>query len=250
MEQRIHYKLLVIGAGGTGGYFLKEFSRYLGNRILPNLHTMGVFDGDIVEEHNLERQSFQREDIGLKKASVLVEVLNESLGTSWRCNPHYVKSVEDLNAFFGELKANRYTGVEVPVILGCVDNHGCRLICEEFFNSHENCIYMDSANEIESGEVTFSYKIGGKQLSPLRSQIFPDILTGDTRNVTEMSCEELNVHLPQHICTNMLAGNILLSAVCGLIESNDMRLGMTVFNAKNMSMQFMDMTNLLTREEV
>lgn len=248
MEQ-ITFKLLVIGAGGTGGYFLKEFSRYLGNRELPNLLSYGVFDGDIVEEHNLERQSFQKEDIGLKKASVLVEALNDCLGTSWKCFPKYVTSVDELTQFFGELRSSSYSGVEVPVILGCVDNHGCRLICEEFFNSHDNCIYIDSANEIESGEVVFSYKIGGKQISPLRSQIFPDILRGDTRNVTEMSCEELNVHMPQHICTNMLAGNILLSSVCGLLESNDMRLGMTCFNARTMSMQFVDMTNLINEEK-
>ena len=58
------YKVCCIGAGGTGGYFLKEFSRYLGG-FRENISGLYVIDGDIVEEHNLSRQCFAEEDIGL-----------------------------------------------------------------------------------------------------------------------------------------------------------------------------------------
>ena len=229
------YQILVIGAGGTGGYFIKEFSRFIGNKRLSSLKSMNMADGDVVEEHNLERQSFISADIGRKKASVLTEVINASLGTSWKCFPQYILKVSDLENILDE--------GAIPVIIGCVDNHGCRLLCEEYFNSVDNCIYIDSANEIESGEVVFSAKIGGKKLAPLRSEIFPDLKKGDVRNVDEMSCEELNIHMPQHICTNMLAGNIILSAVTKLLEGNELSCGMCAFNAHSMSMQYIDMTS-------
>ena len=229
------YELLVIGAGGTGGYFIKEFSRFVQSRSLPLLKSINIADGDVVEDHNLERQSFIKQDVGRKKATVLTEVINSSMGTSWRCYPKYILSVKDLEDIFDE--------GTIPIIIGAVDNHGCRLLVEDFFNKSENCIVLDSANEIESGEVVCTAKIEGKKLSPLRSEIFPDLKKGDVRNVNEMSCEELNIHMPQHICTNMLAGNILLSVVCKLLESRELTLGMTAYNAHDMSMQFIDMTD-------
>ena len=127
---------------------------------------------------------------------------------------------------------------EIPILLGCVDNHGCRLVLEEYFRTHDNCIYFDSANEIQSGEVVLSYKLNGKQVSPLRSEIFPDILKGDTRNVTEMSCEELNTVTPQHITVNMMAGLALLSSVVGLIQNQRVRPGMICVNSFDMSSEY------------
>lgn len=232
MAARVTYKICVIGAGGTGGYFLKEFSRFISGRNLP-ISQLLIIDGDVVEEHNLTRQCFIRDDIGARKAAVLAEVLNDNFSLNWESYPSYLTSKEQLLQYFGCLPEST-----IPVILGCVDNHGCRLILEDVFRSLENCIYFDSGNEIESGEVVFSYKLKGTQLSPLRSEIFPDLLNGDTRNVTELSCEELNTILPQHIATNMLAGNILLSAAAGLLEKGTLKRGMSCFNSMEMTVEF------------
>lgn len=166
-----------------------------------------VIDGDNVEEHNLARQCFQQEDIGSAKAAVLAEILNDAFHIYWRSFSTYLTTVRQLEDIL-ELRSD-----EIPIIIGCVDNHGCRLVLEQFFKKHKNCIYFDSANEFISGEVVMSYKINDKQLSPLRSEVFSDILEGDLRNVTELSCEELNISSPQHISVNMMAGLVLLSAV-------------------------------------
>lgn len=232
MATKVTYKICVIGAGGTGGYFLKEFSRFISGRNLP-INQLLIIDGDVVEEHNLTRQCFTKEDIGSKKAAVLAEVLNDNFSLNWESFPFYLTSKEQLLQYLGSLSDST-----IPVILGCVDNHGCRLILEDVFRSLENCIYFDSGNEIESGEVVFSYKLKGTQLSPLRSEIFPDLLSGDTRNVTDLSCEELNTILPQHIATNMLAGNILLSVVASLLEKGTLKRGMACFNSMDMNVEF------------
>lgn len=195
-----------------------------------------VIDGDIVEEHNLARQCFQKEDIGSSKASVLAEILNDAFQLYWRSFSTYLTTVIQLEDMIG-LNDN-----EIPILIGCVDNHGCRLVLEEFFKKHKNCIYFDSANEFISGEVIMSYKINDKQVSPLRSEVFADILEGDLRNVTELSCEELNVSSPQHISVNMMAGLILLSAVTQLLSDNIVKPGMVSFNAQSFLQEYFPMS--------
>ena len=235
MEDKLAFKIVCVGAGGTGGYFLKEFSRYL-NGYMGNIKKLVLVDGDTVEEHNLTRQCFQKEDIGLSKAATLADALHEAFGTVWDCYPVYLERYTQLEDWL-LLEEN-----EIPIILGCVDNHGARMVMEEYFRMSENCIYFDSANEIQSGEVVLSYKIRGKQLSKLRSEIFPDVLKSDLRNVTEMSCEELNVVVPQHITVNMMAGLTLLTSVIGLIESNQVRPGMVCFNSFTMESEYIPLS--------
>ena len=203
------YALIVIGAGGTGTYFLKEFSRFHGSEASP-IKRFIIFDGDTVEEKNLERQAFATDDIGRNKASVMAEVLHDAFGTPWEAYGQYLTKISQLNAAIKDTKM-------IPLIIGCVDNHACRLLLEECFQKKEDIVYLDSANEFSTGESVFAYKAGGKVISPCRSHYFPDILGKRGKDRTEMSCEELNLVAPQHIATNMEAGNILLSEVCSLL---------------------------------
>lgn len=198
-----------------------------------------LVDGDSVEEHNLQRQCFQREDIGFSKATVLADALHSAFNVYWKAYPVFLEKVEQLDNWLN-LKSGKES-LEIPILLGCVDNHGARMVMEEYFRLQENCIYFDSANEHESGEVVLSYKMKGVQLSKLRSEIFPDILRGDLRNVTEMSCEELNNVTPQHITVNMMAGLALLSSVLALLEQGQMKPGMICFNSSSMASEFISL---------
>ena len=231
MANTMQFDLIVIGSGGTGTYFLKEISRFLSSNkeALEMINSMTIIDGDTVESKNLARQCFDVIDIGLKKASVMAGVLNEAFVLNWQAYVEYITSHKELSRFVG--------CHNVPVIIGCVDNHAARLVCEQFFNSHESCIYFDSANEYENGEVVYSYKLKNQIIGPLRSYYFPDILSGDLRNVTEISCEELNNASPQHILTNMTAGLALCSAFCALLKGN-MRPGVTYFNSDSFYADF------------
>ena len=225
---KMNYSLIVVGSGGTGSYFLKEFSRFYQGRD-DFFSSMVIFDGDIVEDKNLMRQSFLQDDVGYNKAAVLADVLNDAFGLKWSAFGKYVTSKEDVL-----LAVKDGT---VPVIIGCVDNHACRLVLEEVFHTADSCIYIDSANEFSSGEVVFSLKENGRIYGPLRSERCPEVKDEDLRSREEMSCEELNNAAPQHIATNMLAGNIILSAVCNLISGN-YKPGMAVFNSADYSMEF------------
>lgn len=241
MDNNILYSFAVIGSGGTGTYFLKEFSRYLSSGVHEeDIKLLMIYDGDIVEEKNLSRQAFCEDDIGLNKASVMAGVLNSAFDTQWEAIASYVTSVEDVAS---KMPSGSKSGIiYMPVIIGCVDNHACRLVLEEYFEQSENCIYFDSANEYTTGEVVLSYKFNGTVVSPLRSKLFPDLKKGsaDLRARTEMSCEELNNVAPQHIATNMRAGNILLSEACSLLDKNP-HPGLVTFELDTMTQEYVPM---------
>lgn len=62
-------KIVMLGAGGTGGYVAPHLYRlaYLSQRPIQIL----ICDGDTVEEKNLFRQNFVDIDVGQNKAAVL-----------------------------------------------------------------------------------------------------------------------------------------------------------------------------------
>lgn len=226
------YKLLFVGAGGTGTYVLKEFSRYLldNDLIKSRISGMAVLDGDIVEAKNLKRQAFVEEDIGLNKASVMAEVLNDSFGLKFQSYGTYLTSVEKT----GKIMESLGSKYDVEVIISCVDNHGARLMLEEYFSTvPENAVYIDAANEFSDGECVVAVKAGGKILSPCRSHYYPHIKEGDTRNVTEMSCEELNNVAPQHILANMQSALFVLANLVNLLEKGSVTGGFSIFNVFN-----------------
>lgn len=229
----INFSLLVVGSGGTGTYFLKEISRFLSRNETAAymISDMVICDGDIVEEKNLSRQCFSVEDIGRKKASVMAEVLNLSFNLHWSAYPYFLSDMSVLENFF-----NVYSS-SIPVIIGCVYNHGARILMEKFFSTRKDCIYFDAANEFSNGEVVFAYKAEGIVLAPCRSYYFPDILRGDTRNVIDISCEELNQVKPQHILANMAAGMQLLSGFINLLNGKMMP-GVAYFNPFDMYTEF------------
>lgn len=229
------YCLIVVGAGGTGTYFLKEFSRFIhGTDALKNFGKMVIFDGDTVEGKNLARQCFTQEDIGRNKASVMAEVLNDAFSLKWESYATYLTDIKQLD----EVTKNF-----APVIISCVDNHACRLLLEEFFHKKKTCIYFDSANEFETGECVYSYKKEGNVEGPVRSHYFPDIKEKQHKKVTELSCEELNNVEPQHIFTNMFAGNLLCSGMAKLLEKKHTP-GVAYFNAMEPECTFIPYKNV------
>ena len=224
-----NYVFIIIGAGGTGTYFLKEFARFIaGSDFEEQIGGMYIVDGDSVEKKNLTRQCFLEEDIGRNKAAVMAEVLNEAFGLSFISRNHYLLEMQSLKDMVKN--HTRYDRKTIPVIIGCVDNHGCRLLLEEFFKEEKNCILYDSANEYDTGEVVYAYKLDGNTIGPARSHYFPGMKHSDTRSREEMSCEELNNVAPQHIFTNMKAANLLLAAVANLL-GGIVTPGFSYFNA-------------------
>lgn len=71
-------KVVMLGAGGTGGYVAPYVFRLL--HMLDRPARFVVCDGDIVEPKNLDRQNFVPADLGENKARVLAERYSTVLG--------------------------------------------------------------------------------------------------------------------------------------------------------------------------
>lgn len=248
MAKTIVYHIVVVGCGGTGGFFIKEFGRFMARSRAKILLTM--IDGDTVEQHNLDRQSFQDEDIGLPKSTVLAEALVACFGipqsrvTSYPC---YITGVEQLsgivhNSYHLFLNETTYTSdyLHLPILIGCVDNHAARIVMHNFYMSYsDNIFYFDSANEYSHGEVVFAGRGKTEELAPPRGVVFPEVLSSTEKARTELSCAELNIHEPQHIVTNMLAANLLLSKTCSLVTEKQLpELGVVMFDALQLTSIF------------
>ena len=88
-------KIVVLGAGGTGGY------------VIPHLYRLGyasehptriiVCDGDVVEQKNLIRQNFVEQDIGRNKAQALAARYAAAFGIECEYRPEFIETQEELH---------------------------------------------------------------------------------------------------------------------------------------------------------
>ena len=87
-------RIVMIGAGGTGGYILPHLYRivYASSRKCRII----IVDGDVVEEKNLIRQNFSAVDIGEKKAAVLAERYSDVFGIETEYIPDFIEDEETL----------------------------------------------------------------------------------------------------------------------------------------------------------
>ncbi len=181
-----------------------------------------MVDGDMVEEKNLVRQAFLPQDIGHNKAQVMAEMLSQVYGLSVDYYDSYIDCEEDIEKLVGD--------DTLVLLVGCVDNHQCRQSMHNFYTNREHCIYMDSANEYQSGEIVIGSRIGGIDMYPDRAGYFPDVLQKGVVKRSEESCEVLNQAQPQHLVTNQFAALILLVNTIKFL-SDDWPGGIVFFDA-------------------
>jgi len=96
------FTVTIVGCGGTGGFVAEGLCR-----LLPREATLVLVDHDRVEERNLRRQNFVREDLGRFKSEALAQRLARKYGRAVAYSTLPVGTVE-----------LRFPGV----VIGCVDN--------------------------------------------------------------------------------------------------------------------------------
>ena len=87
-------KIVMLGAGGTGGHIAPHLYR-----LLYSLHRPVraiLCDGDVVEEKNLVRQNFTPADLGENKARVLAERYSAVFGMETEYVSSFVEDEEQL----------------------------------------------------------------------------------------------------------------------------------------------------------
>lgn len=133
-------KVVMLGAGGTGGYVAPYVFRLL--HMLDRPARFVVCDGDIVEPKNLDRQNFVPADLGENKARVLAERYSTVLGMETEYVPNFIEKLPDLMELIEpkEWELNPYSTKrtkEMVLLLGCVDNNKTRQLCHQAFHQSE-----------------------------------------------------------------------------------------------------------------
>lgn len=218
-----NFNIIIIGCGGTGGNYIKELGRFLYQNDMRQYCRILLADGDLVEESNISRQPFLPQDIGRKKAEVMSEILQESFHVFCEFYTDYIESVYDLKKFEKE--------DAVTLLVGCVDNHACRKVLHEYFQTFNLCFYLDAANEYSVGEVVMAVRMDGVELSPDRVHYYPEIMEDTSAPRSEASCQQLNVSAPQHLLTNLFAANVLLKCTLEILSEDKWEGGIYYFDA-------------------
>ena len=144
-------KIVMLGAGGTGGHIAPHLYRLL--YALDRPVRFIICDGDIVEEKNLVRQNFTPADLGENKAKVLAERYSSVFGMETEYVPEFIESGERLLSM---LRARTFptgpywhsqTVKELVILIGAVDNNKSRKLCHEVFYKLDDLIYIDSGKK-------------------------------------------------------------------------------------------------------
>ncbi len=229
-------QILIIGAGGTGGYVIPQLYRiaYASKRKCRVI----IADGDIVEEKNLIRQNFSSNDIGENKAAVLAERYAEVFGIETEYIPDFIESEKQLYDLL-YIPHNRYGSEPQPIsiLIGAVDNNRSRIMCNNVFNKLDDIVYIDSGNGDFTGQVVCGAKMGGRVVSKPVAGVYPDILSDVEKFPSKLSCAERNVSAPQTIAANIFASTAITSMLYYLLIEGNLRNTRIAFSSRRLSMK-------------
>jgi len=180
-------RVLIIGAGGNGSAmllglpYLHQAMKVWGHA--GGLHVMLV-DGDQVTETNCVRQPFASSDVGLNKATVLINRVNLFWGLRWQAHPeHFHKD---------SLRTN---SAGPHLIIGCVDTRAARLaILSAVTRANDSTVYwLDLGNNASSGQFVLGQPLNAanrRTAARLRTvaELYPEIVDAEAGEDPLPSC--------------------------------------------------------------
>lgn len=230
-------KIVIIGAGGTGGYVIPHLYRiaYASGRLCRII----IADGDIVEEKNLVRQNFAECDIGENKAEVMAERYAGVFGIETEYIPEYIENEQQLYdlLYIPYDIHDYYKPKPISILIGAVDNNRSRIMCNNVFNKINDLIYIDSGNGEFTGQVVCGIKQSGRVMSKPVAQIYSDILSDTEKFPSELSCAEHAVSAPQSIAANIFASTAISSMLYNLLIEGELKNNRLTFSSRRLLMK-------------
>lgn len=228
-------KIVVIGAGGTGGYVIPHLYRiaYASGRPCRII----IADGDIVEQKNLIRQNFAECDIGENKAQVMAERYSEVFGIETEYIPDFIENEQQLLELLRFESSGRNSIKPISILIGAVDNNRSRIMCNNVFNKLDDIIYIDSGNGEFTGQVICGVKMSGRVISKPVASVYPDLLKDTEKFPSELSCAERSVSAPQSIAANVFASSAVISMLYHLLIEGNLRNNRITFSSRKLLMK-------------
>ena len=226
-------KIVMLGAGGTGGHIAPHLYRLL--YALDRPVRFIICDGDVVEEKNLVRQNFIPADLGENKARVLAERYSTVFGMETEYVPGFVEDEDQLKSLL-EPKVwqdncwpPREITREQVILIGAVDNNKSRQLCHRVFYQSRELIYIDSGNGEHTGQVVCGIRSGGRTMYRPIGTVYPDVLKETDKFPTELSCAEASVSAPQSIAANITAATAVVDIIYNILALGESRVRLVTF---------------------
>jgi PRTRC genetic system ThiF family protein len=189
-----HFRIVLIGAGGNGSAILNSLP-YLHQALVAWGHRgldVTVIDHDIVSPTNCVRQPFGTADIGLNKATVLINRINLFHGLQWQARP--VRFTRELNLFTGYINSS-----QPDLVISCVDTKAARAeMHQAFFNKESGPwrtvrYWLDLGNGSTHGQFVLGQPLNAEnrpKSDRLRcaTELFPEIMDTSSGEDDQPSC--------------------------------------------------------------
>ena len=226
-------KIVMLGAGGTGGHIAPHLYRLLYSLDRPVRFI--ICDGDVVEKKNLVRQNFIPADLGENKAKVLAERYSTVFGMETEYVPDYIESEDRLKKLITPMEWRSGPFSERPVwdqviLIGAVDNNRSRQLCHKVFYEARDLVYIDSGNGKHTGQVVCGIRSGGRTFYRPVGKVYPDVLEQTDKFPTELSCAEASLSSPQSITANVTAATVVVDMIYNILAQGESRVRLATFS--------------------
>jgi len=254
-ENPMGFNIMVVGAGGTGGYLVRDLARFiyaLREKGDSRQFSISLIDGDEVEAKNVLRQNFMARDIGKKKSDILAKRYAGAFGIEIQS----VSEMADANLLNQLHKYDNVRGQTIQnIVVGCVDNHNARRAMKQYSDSKSNVYWIDSGNETKSGQAVIGYgrfqnrsgyRSSNRYNVPQRNTVFslPNVVdlypeigdeSQDVVEETKVSCAESAMIDTQNIFVNMTAAGHVLSYIRQVVMCEPITINAIEFNIKGVT---------------
>ena len=232
-------RIVMLGAGGTGGHIAPHLYRLL--YALERPVRFIICDGDVVEEKNLVRQNFIPADLGENKAKVLAQRYASVFGLETEYVPAFIEDEARLKALVTPKRYRDQRGYptikDQVLLIGAVDNNKSRQLCHRVFYQMEDLIYIDSGNGEHTGQVVCGIRSGGRTFYRPVGAAFPEVLQDTDKFPTELSCAEASVSAPQSIAANITAATAVVDMIYNILTVGETRVRQITFATGSVNMR-------------
>jgi PRTRC genetic system ThiF family protein len=192
-------KVLVVGAGGNGSKLTVGMKNLHGALLAlghPGIQ-LTLADGDTVSTSNLVRQSFYPSDVGLNKATVLINRINTSCGLAWEAMPRHL-SADDRSM----------TNTRIDLLASCVDSRAARREVASGLKRSQRVIYhLDLGNLRDCGQLVLGAALGyynrrAKDRLRTAFELFPELTDTTLPEDDTPSCSTMEALEKQDLFIN------------------------------------------------